>query len=68
MRKFAIIAAFGATTVALAACGGERVGNEGADTAEVGSPTESDAVATGVAVNGAADTGAANVTTDANSQ
>ncbi len=68
MRKFAIIAAFGATTVALAACGGERVGNEGADTAEVGSPTESDAVATGAPANAATDTGAANVTTDANSQ
>lgn len=68
MRKFAPIAALGAATLALAACGGERVGNEGADTSEVGSPTESDAVATGVAANGATDSGAANVTTDANSQ
>ena len=67
-RKFLAATAAGASTLALAACGGERVGNEGADTPEVGSPTESDAVATGVAVNGAADTGAANVTTDANSQ
>jgi hypothetical protein len=69
MRKFALIAALGATSLSLAACGAAQTSKgESTDAAGMGSATESDAVATGAGANGATDAGAANVTTDANTQ